>query len=171
MPRFQPAGLLFGTTLPASDWDIIMYTWNQDPASKITSKDLYACGGELNYGNYCNRKVTALLNRTAVNLDEAERTKLLNQAEALMANDIPSIPMFVRPVFAISSKKMKGMTAPTTLEGSTLERERLGRAVAPRPLGTPARPAGWGFLRTLRRQTAVASLSPSSPSVALSACL
>ena len=35
-----------------------------------------------------------------------------------MANDIPSIPMFVRPVFAISNKKMKGMTAPTTLEGS-----------------------------------------------------
>ena len=119
VPRFQPAGLLFGTTLPSSDWDIIMFTWNQDPASKITSKDLYACGGEQNYGNYCNRRVTNLLNRTAVSLDEAERTKLLNQAEAIMANDIPSIPMFVRPVFAISSKKMKGMTAPTTLEGST----------------------------------------------------
>jgi hypothetical protein len=26
--------------------------------------------------------------------------------------------MFVRPVFAISNKKMKGMTAPTTSEGS-----------------------------------------------------
>jgi hypothetical protein len=25
----------------------------------------------------------------------------------------------VRPVFAISNKKMKGLTAPTTLEGST----------------------------------------------------
>jgi peptide/nickel transport system substrate-binding protein len=119
VPRFQPAGLLFGTTLPASDWDIIMYTWNQDPASKITANDLYACGGELNYGNYCNRRVTSLVNRTAVTLDEAERVKLLNQAEALMAKDIPSIPMFVRPVFAISSTKMKGMTAPTTLEGST----------------------------------------------------
>jgi peptide/nickel transport system substrate-binding protein len=119
VPRFQPAGLLFGTTLPASDWDIIMYTWNQSPASKITAKDLYSCGGEQNYGNYCNRRVTSLLNQTAVNLDEAQRTKLLNQAEAIMANDIPSIPMFVRPVFAISNKKMKGLTAPTTLEGST----------------------------------------------------
>ncbi|HEU5489389.1 MAG TPA: hypothetical protein VFU84_01235, partial [Gaiellaceae bacterium] len=119
VPRFQPAGLLFGTTLPSSDWDIIMFTWNQSPASKITAKDLYACGGEQNYGNYCNRRVTSLLNQTAVTLDEGTRTKLLNQAEALMANDIPSIPMFVRPVFAISSKKMKGLTAPTTQEGST----------------------------------------------------
>ncbi|HEX4747825.1 MAG TPA: ABC transporter substrate-binding protein [Gaiellaceae bacterium] len=118
VPRFQPAGLLFGTTLPSSDWDIIMFTWVQSPSSKITSKDLYACGGEQNYMNYCNRRVTNLLNQTAVNLDEAQRTKLLNQAEAVMVNDIPSIPMFVRPVFAISNKKMKGMTAPTTLEGS-----------------------------------------------------
>jgi peptide/nickel transport system substrate-binding protein len=119
VPRFQPAGLLFGTTLPSSDWDIIMFTWNQSPASKITAKDLYACGGEQNYGNYCNRRVSKLLQQTALTLDEPQRMKLLNQAEALMSNDIPSIPMFVRPVFAISSKKMTGLTAPTTLEGST----------------------------------------------------
>jgi ABC-type transport system substrate-binding protein len=118
VPRFQPAGLLFGTTLPSSDWDIIMFTWVQSPTSKITSKDLYSCGGEQNYMNYCNRRVTSLLNQTAINLDEAQRTKLLNQADAIIANDIPSIPMFVRPVFAISNKKMKGLTAPTTLEGS-----------------------------------------------------
>jgi peptide/nickel transport system substrate-binding protein len=118
VPRFQPAGLLFGTTLPSSDWDIIMFTWVQTPSSKITSKELYACGGEQNYMNYCNRRVTNLLNQTAVNLDEAQRTKLLNQAEAVMVNDVPSIPMFVRPVFAISNKKMKGLTAPTTSEGS-----------------------------------------------------
>jgi peptide/nickel transport system substrate-binding protein len=95
-----------------------MFTWVQSPSSKITTKDLYACGGEQNYMNYCNRRVSALMNQTAVNLDDAARTKLLNQAEAIMVNDIPSIPMFVRPVFAISNKKMKGMTAPTTLEGS-----------------------------------------------------
>jgi peptide/nickel transport system substrate-binding protein len=118
VPRFQPAGLLFGTTLPSSDWDIIMFTWVQSPSSKITSNELYACGGEQNYMNYCNRKVTSLLNQTKVNLDEAQRTKLLNQAEAVMVKDVPSIPMFVRPVFAISNKKMKGLTAPTTLEGS-----------------------------------------------------
>jgi len=118
VPRFQPAGLLFGTTLPSSDWDIIMFTWVQAPSSKITTKDLYACGGELNYGNYCNRKATKLMEQTAVNLSEAERTTLLNQAEAIMVNDIPSIPMFVRPVFAISNKKVKGFTAPTTAEGS-----------------------------------------------------
>ena len=35
-----------------------------------------------------------------------------------MAADVPSIPMYVRPVFTISSTKMKGLTPPTTGEGS-----------------------------------------------------
>ena len=71
-----------------------------------------------NYGNYCNRRATTLLDQTATELDENTRTKLLNQAEALMAKDVPSIPMFVRPVFTIAAKKLKGLTTPTTLEGN-----------------------------------------------------
>ncbi len=118
VPRFQPAGLLFGTTLPSSDWDIIMFTWVQSPSSKITTKDLYACGGELNYMNYCNRRATRLMEQVAVNLNDAERTKLLNQAEAIMSRDIPSIPMFVRPVFVIHTKKVAGPRTPTTTEGT-----------------------------------------------------
>jgi ABC-type transport system substrate-binding protein len=35
-----------------------------------------------------------------------------------MAKDIPSIPMFVRPVFTIANKKVKGVTTPTTSEGT-----------------------------------------------------
>jgi peptide/nickel transport system substrate-binding protein len=117
VPRFQPAGLLFGTTLPSSDWDLIMFTWVESPGSKITSKDKLACGGEINYGNYCNKRATALLDKTATELDENARTKMLNQAEAMMVKDVPSIPMFVRPVFTIASAKLKGLTTPTTLEG------------------------------------------------------
>jgi peptide/nickel transport system substrate-binding protein len=117
VPRFQPAGLLFGTTLPSSDWDLIMFTWVEDPTSKITSRDKLGCGGDINYGNYCNKKASALLDKTAQELDDATRTKLLNQSEAMMAKDIPSIPMFVRPVFTIAAKKLKGLTTPTTLEG------------------------------------------------------
>lgn len=118
VPRFQPAGLLFGTTLPSSDWDIMMFTWVEAPSSKITTKDKLGCGGDINYGNYCNRKASLLLNRTATELDDAKRTKLLNQAEAIMAKDVPSIPMFVRPVFTIATKKLTGVTTPTTLEGT-----------------------------------------------------
>jgi peptide/nickel transport system substrate-binding protein len=117
VPRFQPAGLLFGTTLPSSDWDLIMFTWVEEPTSKITSRDKLGCGGDINYGNYCNKRASALLDKTAQELDDATRTKLLNQSEALMVKDVPSIPMYVRPVFTIAAKPLKGLTTPTTLEG------------------------------------------------------
>ena len=117
VPRFQPAGLMFGTTLPSGDWDLIMFTWVEAPSSKITSKDKLGCGGDINYGNYCNKKASALLDKTATELDDATRTKLLNQAEAMMVKDVPSIPMFVRPVFTIAAKPLKGLTTPTTSEG------------------------------------------------------
>jgi glutathione transport system substrate-binding protein len=119
LPRFQVAGTLFGTTLPSGDFDLAMYTWVQSPASKITAKDLYSCGGELNYMKYCNRKATKALNTTAQTLDPAARAKLLDKADAIMANDIPSIPMFVRPEFFIRNVKVKGPLANPTLTGDT----------------------------------------------------
>jgi ABC-type transport system substrate-binding protein len=94
-----------------------MFTWVESPGSKITAKDKLACGGEINYGNYCNKKASAILQKVATDLDENDRTKLLNQAESMMVKDVPSIPMFVRPVFTIAAKQLKGLTTPTTLEG------------------------------------------------------
>ena len=94
-----------------------MFTWVEAPNSKITAKDKLACGGDINYGNYCNKKASALLEKTATELDENTRTKLLQQAEALMVKDVPSIPMYVRPVFTIAAKQLKGLETPTTLEG------------------------------------------------------
>ena len=43
VPRFQTGGVLFGTTLPSSDWDLLMFTYGQSPSSKITANGLYAC--------------------------------------------------------------------------------------------------------------------------------
>jgi peptide/nickel transport system substrate-binding protein len=120
VPRFQTGGVMFGTTLPSSDWDLIMFTYLQTPDSKISSKDLYACGGDQNYGLYCNRKLTAILNQVPTTLEESARNKLLNEAESkYIATDIPSIPMYARPAFIIFNKSIKGPVLNPTLEGST----------------------------------------------------
>jgi len=118
VPRFQVGGTLFGTTLPSGDWDLIMFTFVQDPESKILSNDTYGCGGSQNYGNYCNRRVSALLNKASLTLDRAQREKLLNDAEAIMAKDVPSIPMYARPIYVIRAKTVKGPVVNPTQEGS-----------------------------------------------------
>jgi peptide/nickel transport system substrate-binding protein len=117
--RFQAAGTLFGTTLPSGDWDLILFTWVGSPGTQITVKDLYSCGGDQNYMNYCNRKFSAILNAVATTLDAAQRANMLNTAESkYMVNDIPSIPVYARPVFVIHSAKVKGPVVNPTTEGS-----------------------------------------------------
>jgi peptide/nickel transport system substrate-binding protein len=118
VPRFQVGGTLFGTTLPSADWDLIMFTYVQEPESKILANDLYACGGSQNYGTYCNRKVSGMLNRAALTLDRAQREKLLNDAEAIMANDVPSVPMYARPIYVIRANGVTGPVVNPTQEGS-----------------------------------------------------
>ena len=73
-----------------------MFTWVEDPSSKITTRDKLGCGGDINYGNYCNTKASALLDKTATELDENTRTKLLNQSEANAGEGHPVHP-HVRP--------------------------------------------------------------------------
>jgi peptide/nickel transport system substrate-binding protein len=117
--RFQVAGTLFGTTLPSGDWDILMFTWVGSPATPITIKDLYACGGEQNYMNYCNKKFSAILEKVAVTLSSAERAKLLNAAELkYMVPDVPSIPLLARPTYVIRAAGVKGPAVNPTTEGS-----------------------------------------------------
>jgi len=117
--RFQVAGTLFGTTLPSGDFDIVMYAWVASPTSPITDKDLYACGGELNYMNYCNKKASAILNAVPEELDAATRAKMLNSAELkYMVKDVPSIPLLARPLYVIRAAGVKGPVVNPTTEGS-----------------------------------------------------
>lgn len=123
VPRFGPASFVFGTVLPSGDWDMFMFTWLGGPTSSATSFSLYGCGGDQNYMNYCNKKVSDLLKKAQFTPNPDERAKILNEAEALMAKDVPSIPMYVRPGFLISSTKVKGPILNPTQQGSTWNAE------------------------------------------------
>ena len=117
--RFQVAGTLFGTTLPSRDWDLIMFTWVGSPATPITIKDLYACGGDQNDMGYCNRPFSRILNRVSTTLSASRRAALLNDAEKrFMVPDVPSIPVYARPNFVIRSAKVRGPVVNPTNEGS-----------------------------------------------------
>jgi peptide/nickel transport system substrate-binding protein len=119
VPRFQTAGVMFGTTLPSRDWDLMLFAWVGSPSSSITAKDIYGCGGDQNDGAYCNQALTKVLVKVQATLDAGARAKLLNDAEAkYMVKDVPSIPMFARPLYTIHAKKVKGPVVNPTQEGS-----------------------------------------------------
>ena len=119
LPRFGPSGQVFGQVLPSGDWDIFMFTWQGSPTSSATSFGLYGCGGDLNYMNYCNKKVSTMLQKAQFTPNAKARAALLNKAEALMAEDVNSVPMFVRPGFLINNKRVSGTIINPTNQGST----------------------------------------------------
>jgi peptide/nickel transport system substrate-binding protein len=123
VPRFGPAGTVFGQVLPSGDWDIFMFTWLGGPTSSATSFGLYGCGGDQNYMNYCNKKASDLLKTAQFTPDPDKRATLLNQAEKIMVQDVMSIPMYVRPGFLINSTNVKGPIKNPTQQGSTWNAE------------------------------------------------
>ncbi len=104
-----PANVMFGPTgIPSSNYDFANFAWvtAPDPAGFVAN---WSCGGLQNYLNYCNRAATALLDKSQTELNPAKRAALFQQADKLISNDIPSIPMYARPNPLIWKTDVLGM--------------------------------------------------------------
>ena len=105
----KPANVIFGPTgIPSSDYDLANFAWvtSPDPAGFVPT---WGCGGESNYLNYCNRAATRLLEASNSELDPAKRAALFAQADALMSNDVPTVPMYSRPNPLVFKSAVGGM--------------------------------------------------------------
>jgi peptide/nickel transport system substrate-binding protein len=123
-PRFiSPAVLFGGGTLTSGDWQVVMFTFLSSPDLTGNFAQQGACGGDQNYMNACNKKASALLNKAKFTADEAERTKLLQAAEVILAKDVFSIPLFSRPAYLLNANSVKGVLKNPTQEGSTWNSE------------------------------------------------
>jgi peptide/nickel transport system substrate-binding protein len=113
------ANVIFGPTgIPGSNYDLADFAWVTlpDPAGFVPT---WECGGGANYLNYCNRAATKLLERSNVELDPKKRLAEIAQADALMANDVPSIPLYARPNPLIYKSAIAGMKNNPTQIGFT----------------------------------------------------
>jgi peptide/nickel transport system substrate-binding protein len=113
----MPANVVFGPTgIPSSNYDLANFGWvtSPDPSAYVP---MWSCGGESNFMTYCNRKATRYLDASNSELDPAKRASLFQQADALFANDIPSIPMYSRPVPLIWKSELLGLKNNPSLTG------------------------------------------------------
>lgn len=123
IPRFGPSATVFGQVLPSGDWDLFMFNWNSSPTNTATSWIQYGCGGDQNYMNSCNKTANAMYLKAKVTADPDARAKLLNGAEAIMAKQVDSIPLFIAPLFLINNKNTKGPILNPTQQGFTWNAE------------------------------------------------
>jgi peptide/nickel transport system substrate-binding protein len=105
---FGPRELVLRIVLPSGDWDLALFSWSYggDPAALV---DVWGCNGRYNMIGYCNTKVTTLFRRAASEMRMSERPPFLNKADALMARDLPTIPLFVRPGYVIHRSRIRNV--------------------------------------------------------------
>ena len=117
VPANAPSRILF-PQLSDGNYQIAMFAWvgSGDPAGQV---DIYGCGGESNWKGYCSKKVTDLLKQSDQELDPTKRTALVNKADAIMALNVPTLPIVQKPTFLVYKTKIKGIRDNSTLQGPT----------------------------------------------------
>jgi ABC-type transport system substrate-binding protein len=123
---FVPAGTLFGSKLPAHDFDLAMFTYlvTVDPHYVVS---IFSCGNPGNYTEYCNRNVTRMLAASDKELNAQRRLRLITRVGKIMANDVPMIPLFQRPTYLVYKTSVRGMVDNASSQGPTFNAENWSK--------------------------------------------
>jgi peptide/nickel transport system substrate-binding protein len=124
---FVPAGTLFGSKLPAHDFDLAMFTYlvQVDPTYLINT---FSCGLAANYSEYCNRTVTRLLNQSDHELNDAKRLALIKRIGKILANDVPMIPLYQRPTYLVYKTSVHGLVDNPSSQGPSFNAEKWSKS-------------------------------------------
>lgn len=118
----SPAGLLFSTRLPERDYDLVMFTWGS-PRGPSAPGNLYGCNGVQNSMGYCSEPVTRLFEEADEETSEDRRRSFVNRGDAILADDLASIPLFQRPSFLYSRVSLRGLEENPSEQGPTWNAE------------------------------------------------
>ena len=106
VPDNSPQLVLFNTRLPAGDFELTMFAWLRTP-DPFGLASQYGCGGVQNWMRYCSPRVTEYLK--AADEDVSRTTGLVLRADALLANDLPSIPFYQYPLVLAYRTELQGL--------------------------------------------------------------
>jgi ABC-type transport system substrate-binding protein len=123
---FVPAGTLFGSKLPAHDFDLAMFTYlvAVDPHYNVS---IYSCGNASNYAEYCNRNVTRWLSASDKELNAKKRLALITKAGKQIASDVAAIPLYQRPTYLVYKTSVKGMVDNASSQGPSFNAENWSK--------------------------------------------
>ena len=117
VPENVPANVIFGPSgIPGGFYDSAVFAWvnGPDPSWPV---GLYSCGAPSNYMGYCSQQVTDLLSASLEETNAKKRADLLNAADALLAQDVPSIPIYQRPDIVVHQTTLHNIDDNAAPEG------------------------------------------------------
>lgn len=117
IPDSEPSRLFF-PRVSDGNYQMALFAWvgSGDPAGQV---DIYGCGGESNWKGYCSNKVTKLLRDGDAELDPTRRAALVNTADAIMALNVPTLPLYQKPTYLVYKTKVHNIRDNPTVQGPT----------------------------------------------------
>lgn len=109
------ASTFFGQVTPEGTFEIGEWAWLTFPDPRLT--ELFSAEGGQNYYNYESEEATQLILESDRTLDQQQRAELLKQAQTVMAEDLPLIPLFQRPVYYAFNESLSGPQVNPTVAG------------------------------------------------------
>ena len=107
-------------------WVDTPYPTGNDPIFQTQVKDksgAVIAGGQ-NHNSYSNPMVDALMKQADGELDHAKQTELYNQADALMWQDMNTLPLFQKPTLLVYQTKYKNLQNNITQVGPSFSMEQ-----------------------------------------------
>ncbi|MBA2441146.1 MAG: peptide ABC transporter substrate-binding protein [Rubrobacter sp.] len=112
------ADTYFGERTPAGDFEAGQWAWLADPdPDYVNLFTIDAIEEGQNYYRYRNEEVSELWEQASVTVDEDERAELIIEAQELMAEDVPIIPLYQRTVIYAYDESLEGPEMNPTIAG------------------------------------------------------
>ena len=122
-----PGGEIFGPLLganndppgPPGDFDLAIFAWVGGPLPAASASQVFGTDSETNLGAYVDDRVDELLTEATFTLDLDRQAELLNQADALMWETLPNLPVYQLPFFLAWNNKIQNIQDNPTTESFT----------------------------------------------------
>ncbi|WP_419926982.1 ABC transporter family substrate-binding protein [Candidatus Poriferisocius sp.] len=123
LPGGEIFGPVFGSTNdppgPPGDFDLVIFAWVGGPLPAAAALQVFGTGSDSNPGAYVDDRVNDLLTEATFTLDLDRQAELLNQADALMWETLPNMPVYQLPFFLAWNDKIQNIQDNPTAESFT----------------------------------------------------
>ncbi len=93
----------------AGDFDMVLTRWGPDYADPTTYLNLMLTGNSYNYGKYSSKEYDAKMAEAANAKSDEERWQKLQEAEAILMNDVPVVGVFQVGGASLINKNVTGI--------------------------------------------------------------
>jgi oligopeptide transport system substrate-binding protein len=90
-------------------FDMSLAGWGADYNDPMTFMDLWITGGSHNDGKYSNPQYDELIKKAQADLNNANRMKYMAEAEKILMNDLPIVPLYHPATNSVSKPWLKGL--------------------------------------------------------------